>query len=60
MKRPLPGGDSIHSRFTKFSQDLPAICNALALDTVELTYRDYHLCALAWIAQQTRALSERT
>lgn len=55
-RQPMAGGRSIHRRFMKFNSELPAIRKTLMLDSDDLTYHDYHACALAWIERQTGTL----
>jgi hypothetical protein len=47
---PIPGGDTIHKRFTEFCADLPQICGKLHLVEAGLdNFRDFQNCVEDWL-----------
>ena len=47
----LPGGKDIFERYKRFQSDLPALCEELKLEPVEVTFKDLRQIMAAWLKQ---------
>jgi hypothetical protein len=48
----IPGGTEIHRRYRRFLDRLPGICNALRLETEEITFNDFADIVSIWLEEQ--------
>jgi hypothetical protein len=49
----IPGGPAIYSRYEAFRRELPAICSALKLDVMDLTFSDFSYTVTMWLARNS-------
>lgn len=56
--QPIPGADQLQERYARFTNDAPALCQALYLTFEKLLFEEFRAITTDWLAQQQAILEE--